>query len=109
MYNNKAINIRQDKFKVIFLLFLFSLLIPHHPYFVFSIIIAFGSTEAFIEFVLPQLEPDLDFNVIKNNFIKGLFLLTFFSNYFIFQYHFIASLVLACCMSFTTEELMKIF
>jgi len=109
MRNNKTINIRQSKFKIIFILFLFSLLIPHHPYFVFSIIIAFGATEGFVEFILPGLEPELDFNVIKNNFITGLFLLTFFSNYFIFQYHFIASFVLACCMSFTTKELMKIF
>ena len=109
MPNNRTINFRQGKFKVIFILFLFLLLIPHNPYFVFSIIIAFASAEWFVEFILPELDEDLDFNIIKNNIITGLFLLTFFSNYFIFHYHFIASLVLACCMSFTTKELMQMF
>lgn len=109
MAHIKNANVRENKFKIIFLLFLFSLLIPHHPYFVFSVIFAFSSAEAFVEYVLPDLETDFAFDVIKNNFIKFILCVTFLSNYYLFKYHFVTSLILSICMSSTTKELMKIF
>ncbi len=111
---NKPINIISNnvyKFKVIFSIFLFSMLIPHHPYFVISILFSYSSADAFVEYVLPYLFPEIKFDPknIESKLMAFIFALTFFSYCFIFKAGIIISIILSICMTCTVKELGKIY
>ena len=103
----KKVYTRSHKFKLLFLLIIFTVFMFQDNVFMVGLLTTYGLLDTFMEFIEPHLE--IDFEIIERYASQYIFVITFTSSYFCFDILFMYSLIVATFMFVNTNDILNKF